>query len=172
MIVLLGSMTAPASAQDAPATVESTESSTTANPMEGLAFLTGIWRGAWQGNATVEETWSQPMGRSMIGMLRIVDASGTPTMHELTTITHENDQIILRIRHADSQLNFWPLEREPGPLVLIEIDTNVAVFASEDPNAGLQQVIYAVENDRVTVTLTMQDDQTFAIPMDRVVDGD
>ena len=96
--------------------IQHTHGEPTVEPtLEDLSFLAGTWRSTL-GGTPLEETWSEPEGDHMLGMLRWYDDEGRAKMFEIFTISREDDGLVYRLRHFDSDLNPWASESE-GPLV-------------------------------------------------------
>ncbi|HMQ16072.1 MAG TPA: DUF6265 family protein [Phycisphaerae bacterium] len=108
-----------------------------------LAFLAGVWQERSPAGL-VEETWSQPRHENMVGMLRWLKADGSPRLYELLTLTKEDGQVVLRIRHFDPpDLAPWASESErPTTLRLRDLHERKAVFINLRDDADLETITY------------------------------
>jgi hypothetical protein len=118
-----------------------------------LSWLSGRWRGDRKG-AAIEETWSAPLGRTMIGSFRAVEG-GTAKFFELLTITDEGG-VMMRIRHFDPGLVAWEEKDAPLAYRLLSSQANEAAFENvgSDP---VRVIRYRRSGDRLTVRLEKAD---------------
>lgn len=73
--------------------------------LQKLKWLSGYWRGQAM-NGLVEEIWSDPVGNSIHGLLRLIK-SDTIVMTQLQMITFENGKPILKLKHFKSDFVGW-----------------------------------------------------------------
>lgn len=116
------------------------------DPLADFAFLVGTWQGEMGGDF-VEEIWSAPRAGAMMGMFRWTAPDGTPRMYELLTITHEDDQTILRLRHFTSSLVAWEEKDAPIQLHLTESAPNAARFVNHAEEQRLESISFARTDD-------------------------
>ncbi len=103
-------------------------------PIQLLMFLSGTWQ--TKGEPLVEETWSLPLGESMLGMSRTI-TKGQITGFEFMRIDRQNGLVTY---------NAQPNGKRATPFVLSVFDGRQAVF--ENPTHDFpQRIIYRVEPD-------------------------
>ncbi|TVQ75090.1 MAG: hypothetical protein EA380_11580 [Phycisphaeraceae bacterium] len=112
------------------------------DPLADLAFLVGTWQGDMRGDF-VEEIWSAPRAGAMMGMFRWVAPDATTRMYEILTITHEDDQTILRLRHFSSSLVAWEEKDAPIQLHLAESAPNSARFVNRAEEQRLESISFS-----------------------------
>jgi len=91
-----------------------------------VAFMAGHWVGGDAGDLS-EEVWSAPEGDSMIGMWRYV-AKGRARIFEILTLTAEEPNVVLRIRHFDPKLVAREAKDRAVELPLVAKGQGEAVF--------------------------------------------
>jgi len=70
-----------------------------------LSWLEGHWRGkAFDGIG--EEIWGPVLGSSMMGVFKLV-VDDRVKFYEILTISEENNSLIMRIKHFESDLKGW-----------------------------------------------------------------
>lgn len=94
--------------------------------IDQLSWLVGHWKGEALGGVT-EEIWSPAMEGAMMGSFRLV-SKGVIKFYELMTITEEDNSLILRIKHFDSQLKGWEEKDESEEFKLVEAQANKLYF--------------------------------------------
>lgn len=122
--------------------------------LEDLAWISGHWRAQALGGLC-EEIWSEPLGGSMMGMFRLLGA-GEVQFYELMTITREQDQVLLRIRHFGDRLNAWEEKDRPLVLRLLRLEPGAAyfdglTFSREGEDGLLVQVRFDADGPREEV---------------------
>jgi len=70
-----------------------------------LAWLTGAWTGQGLGG-DVDEAWSAPAGRAMVGHFRLVK-DGTPVFYEILTILEREGSVEMRLKHVNADMTGW-----------------------------------------------------------------
>jgi hypothetical protein len=80
----------------------------------------------------------------MVGMLRWLKADGSPRLYELLTLTKEDGQVVMRIRHFNPpDLAPWASESErPVTLRLRSLRERKAVFVNVRDDADLETITY------------------------------
>lgn len=141
-VFALGMVWYPAASamQDAPVIAERARS-----PLDALAFITGTWQGEMNDGEFVEEIWTAPgpgTGDTMMGMFRWLSAEGQPRMYEMLTISHEDDETILRLRHYNSKMIAWEEKDAPVQLRVTESSAGRAVFTNIDTEARLTRIVF------------------------------
>jgi hypothetical protein len=102
--------------------------------LSDVAFMAGHWTGGDPGDLS-EEVWSKPEGDSMVGMWRFV-AQGQTRIYEILTLTAENGNVMLRIRHFNPRLVAREEKDRPVELPLVAKGPDEAVF--EGPELNLE----------------------------------
>lgn len=113
--------------------------------LAALSWLAGTWIGGKQGRTGeeyVEEWWSRPVGTSIMGAFRWLNADATPRMFEILTITSESDGVYLRLRHVDAKGVSWEEKDKPLTLRLKESGEHRAVFERIDETTVPAKVVY------------------------------
>lgn len=78
---------------------------TTGTVLDNVTWIAGTWSGTAFGGVT-EEVWSLPSGSSMMGMFKLYDDNGI-SFYELMTLTVEDGNPHLRLKHFDKSLVGW-----------------------------------------------------------------
>ena len=117
-----------------------------------LAWLAGNWRGR-QGEAVIEETWSELEGGDRMGMFRMI-ADGAVVFYEFMTIEQAGDAPpVLRVKHFDRGLVGWEERADSVVFELVEADARRAIFAQRDPEAPTRLTYSLTEAGELTVVL-------------------
>lgn len=126
--------------------------------LSDLAFFAGRWRGTTDGSI-VEEHWSAPEGRSMVGMFRWIAPGGAPYMFQLMTLTEEGGRVLMRVREFSPEMIAKEEKDKPKVLYLVEVKGERAEFAPGDASDGIARVIYERPSpDALTFTVTFPED--------------
>lgn len=104
------------------------------SPLAPLAWFSGTWVGGEAGTH-IEESWSEPLGPSMVGSFRMLKG-GAPQFYELMTIEREGEQTLLRLKHFGPKLVAWEEQEEAPTYRLIAATGSVALFE----NVGTDKV--------------------------------
>lgn len=91
-----------------------------------VAFMAGHWVGGDPGDLS-EEVWSAPEGDSMMGMWRYV-RKGQTRIYEILTLTTEDANVVLRLRHFDPRLVAREEKERAVELRLVAKGASEAVF--------------------------------------------
>lgn len=91
-----------------------------------VSWITGAWEGEAFGGA-FEEIWAAPQGNSMMGMFKLWE-KGQIAFYELLTISEENESLILRLKHFNSDLKGWEEKDISVDFPLVKIETNKVFF--------------------------------------------
>ena len=70
----------------------------------GLSFLTGRWIAINPNKTVNEEVWSPPRGNALMGSFRQIRLDGDCSFVDLSQISVEGDEILLRLRHLHGRL--------------------------------------------------------------------
>lgn len=66
-----------------------------------LSWMVGDWQGTTPEGDFNQEVWLAAKGDSMMGLWRMVSASGGVGLFEFITVIAEKDGIVMRLRHVD-----------------------------------------------------------------------
>jgi hypothetical protein len=113
--------------------------------------MAGRWVDEEKGNLS-EESWSIPIGDSMVGTWRMV-VSGKAKIFELLTMVEASGTVVLRLRHFDAKGVGWEEKDAPLVLPLVEKGPGLAVF-EQSGSKGLLRLAYRREGDVLSATLT------------------
>ena len=121
-----------------------------------LAWMQGTWIGDHNGDR-LEEVWSAPSGDSLMGMFRWIK-EGNVWMFELITITAEDHEVVLRLKHFDRRMVGWEEKDEALTCRLVRQRDREAVF--EDPKRDHpRRFVYRLDGDnRLTIRLEGEED--------------
>ncbi len=130
-------------------------------PLATLAFLAGTWRGEMDGEF-VEEIWSEPApgkGETMMGMFRWLNAEGRPRMYEMLTLSHEEGETLLRLRHHTSKMVAWEEKETPVTLRLVEAthEPQRAVFETVAVDGRLARIVFARKKDSLAIDVEFRE---------------
>ncbi|SDW90056.1 hypothetical protein SAMN05444411_102421 [Lutibacter oricola] len=92
-----------------------------------VSWISGYWTGEALGGF-VEEIWSDPYGKSMMGSFKLVTEGGEISFYELCAISEENNTLILRIKHFSKDLKGWEEKNETTDFKLVKIEKHKAYF--------------------------------------------
>lgn len=122
-----------------------------------FAWLEGHWQAEALGGTT-NEIWSAPASGTMVGMFRLVK-DGEAAFYEIFTLTEENETVLLRLKHFNSDLTGWEEKDETVdfPLVAFNKDQawfdgltylrrgpdEIQVYLAMHTNDGVQEVPFA-----------------------------
>lgn len=110
-----------------------------------LAWLAGTWRGKTGAGADpIEEHWTEPLARTMVGMFRWV-REGKLWFYEILSIEEEPDGLIFRIKHYDAGMKGWEAKDEAVTFHLTLLTENEAVFAKRNAEKSLWMVYRRVD---------------------------
>lgn len=116
-----------------------------------LAWLAGTW-GSAEEQQDFEETWSRPVGDSLVGMFRMVD-DGKAVFFELMSIEARDGTLVFHLRHFSPGLQPWASEAGGAMTYpLLSMRENEVIFenpASNDP----RRFIYRRTGDALAITL-------------------
>jgi len=94
--------------------------------LNDIRWLAGHWTGEGLGGIT-EEIWSPPLGNSMMGAFKLTK-NNTVIFYELVTIAEENQTLILRLKHFNSQLKGWEEKNNTIDFRLVKITPSKIYF--------------------------------------------
>lgn len=91
-----------------------------------MAWLSGRWVGEGLGG-TVEEVWSPPLGRGMMGMFRLVK-NDKLIFSEHCQLSEVDGSLLLKIKHFDSELKGREEKDVSAKFPLVKLAANEAFF--------------------------------------------
>lgn len=123
-------------------------------------FLASRWQGAMGKNkdSFVEEIWSAPNGRNIIGMFRWNKPDGSASVQELLTITEENGTLLLRLRHQNAAGMAWEDKDKPVVFALAEKSPTLLRFDAFRDAGEISLCRYALKDGKLFI------DVEFAAP--------
>lgn len=118
-----------------------------------VEFLAGRWQGTMGKNKDpfVEETWSEPNGRNVIGMFRWNKPDGTASVQELLTITEENGTLLLRLRHQNAAGSAWEDKDKPVVFALAEKTPTLLRFDALRDTGEISLCRYAIRDGKLFI---------------------
>ena len=131
-----------------------------ANPnpaLAGLGFLTGTWVCVNPNSTVNEEHWMPPRGSVMVGTFRQVRRDGKCAFVEVTQISVEDNQVVLRQRHLHSKLEVPDERKEPSMFRLKSLSEGRVEFTGTGDAEGVASVVYQRVN-ATTLTQTVSFD--------------
>jgi len=136
-----------------------TDSPLPISSLEGFSWLEGVWRGEMDA-VTIEEQLSGPLGDSLMGMFRYVEA-GQARFFELMTIemAGEETQAIFRIKHFNPGLRGWEEKDEAVEYVLVSLADGEAVFVKRS-DVDRNWMAYRRSGDELRVTFEKRQGET------------
>lgn len=94
--------------------------------IQDLSWISGNWKGKAFGGQ-VQEIWSAPDGKSMMGMFRLVK-EGEVSFYELMVIREVDDSLILQLKHFSQSLEGWEEKDESMEFPLVKISEDKVWF--------------------------------------------
>lgn len=91
-----------------------------------FAWLEGYWQAEALGG-TANEIWSAPASGTMVGMFRLVK-DGEAAFYEIFTLTEEDETVVLRLKHFNSNLTGWEEKDETVDFPLVAFNKDQAWF--------------------------------------------
>lgn len=129
MTTRASSMLLPRSAAPAPA-------------IAGLEFLTGRWIATNPNSSVNEETWTPPRGNVLIGSFRQIDVDGGCSFVEVSQISLQGDEIVLRLRHLLGNLELAETQNEVKLFRLVSLDKDRVEFTGTGGAAMVRSLVY------------------------------
>ena len=90
--------------------------------VSGLGFLTGTWTLEQPNGALIEETWSVPRGKAVLGSFRRVLGNGATPFYEFTQIVATQEGVVLRQIHVHGNFDTDPRRAKPMTLQLESLE--------------------------------------------------
>lgn len=124
--------------------------------LANIRWIAGNWKGKAFGGTT-EENWSEPSGGSMMATFKLI-VDGKVQFYEIETISEENNSLILRLKHFNSNLKGWETKDETVDFPLIRVTKNKAIFEG--------MTFESIDGDHmvVYVQLEQKDGTTTTVP--------
>ena len=94
--------------------------------IQDFAWIGGHWKCDALGGQC-EETWTPPMGNSMLGMFRLVK-NDAMSFCEILSIQPQGNSFVLKLKHFDSELKGWEEKNETVDFPLVRVSDTEAVF--------------------------------------------
>ena len=106
--------------------------------IQNLAWIVGHWKGEALGGK-FEETWTAPLGGTMLGMFKLTKGQDQLNFTELLSIQPKGQTLVLRVKHFDSEFVGWETKDKFAEFPLIEATDTVIkfdglVFKKKDAN--------------------------------------
>ena len=120
------------------------------------------------GGGATEGVWSAAESGSMLGHFHWYTADGGVLLYELFRFTQDGDDVRFEIRHFSGEFEPWDAEIDgPTTLVLAEARPGYAEFRVEDDALDLRSIVYALEDDTITATITQRGMSPLVMSMTR-----
>jgi hypothetical protein len=94
--------------------------------IEDVAWLAGRWVGEGLGGS-LEENWSPPGGRAMVGTFRII-IDNRPQFYEICLIAEERGTIVYKVKHFHPDLTGWEEKDDYLTFPLVKIEPDAVYF--------------------------------------------
>ena len=94
--------------------------------LSDVSWLAGHWIGEGMGQ-TVEEIWTPPLGRSMMGAFKMMDGDEI-VFYELCIIMEHEGSLLFRLKHFTDELKGWDEKDQTVDFPLVEIAKDVVYF--------------------------------------------
>ncbi len=92
-----------------------------------MGWLAGRWQGEGLGGS-VEETWAEPAGGSMVGYFRLVK-DGKPVFYEIMTLLEVEGSLELRLKHVNPDMTGWEEKADFVTFKLAKLEQDAAYFS-------------------------------------------
>ncbi len=116
-------------------------------PIANLSWLAGNWQGKRDGQL-VEEVWSAPSGKCMMGMFRWMHED-QPRLYEFLTLEEEDQEIVMRLKHFYAGLRGWEEKNESFLFVLVSQSDREAVFYKVGVPSNLWMVYQRISDENL-----------------------
>ncbi len=140
-------------------------SSLFAASVEELTWMKGRWAGPY-GPGTLEETWNDPRGDTMVAVVRMTAPDGT-NMVELVIINEEDNTLVLRLQQFSP--TYEPLSSSPQTLHMsAQGDRTITFKATGD--GGLSELKYTRVDDAEFAIEGVSAEGKFAVSLKAVTE--
>ncbi len=114
-----------------------------------LDWLVGEWRGSGVGGAIASETWTRPVGGTMVGTFIQQTGEGAVMFTELMYLREVAGSIELRLKHFNADLTGWEEKAEVEAYRLLAVEPCAVFFQAltmrcADPSEPGKGVVIAV----------------------------
>ena len=90
------------------------------------AWIAGRWQGDGMGGS-VEESWTEPAGGSMLGYFRLVRA-GKPVFYEILTVIEIEGSLEMRLKHVNPDMTGWEEKADFVTFKLAKLEPDAVHF--------------------------------------------
>jgi hypothetical protein len=94
--------------------------------IDQMAWLAGSWVGEGLGG-TVEETWNDPSGGTMVGLFKLVHGE-EPSIYEIELIAEEEGTLVWKVKHFNPDFSAWEEKTDFTSFRLVKIEERAAYF--------------------------------------------
>ncbi len=130
-----------------------------------MNWLIGTWSGTGIGDAPAHENWLRGSDSTLVGTFVQQTADGDIAFTEHMYITEQDDSLVLKLKHFNSDLTGWEEKAEMLTFPLSWIDQCVAKFggvtfrciAMDNPGLGLMITVKMKEGDELGFRLRRTD---------------
>jgi hypothetical protein len=91
------------------------------------AWIAGRWQGQGLGGS-VDEVWSDPAGRSMVGHFRLVK-DGKPVFYEIMTVIEAEASLEMRLKHVNPDMTGWEEKADFVTFKLARLEPDAVYFS-------------------------------------------
>ena len=116
-----------------------------------LSWIAGRWKGE-ASSGTIEESWGEANGESMLGSFRMVAADGAVRFYEILVIQQRPEGPVLRIRHFDADLIAWEEKDAPMMFALVSHAKKSATF-ERTVEGNPERIVYSREKETLVIRL-------------------
>jgi hypothetical protein len=120
-----------------------------------LAWMAGAWVGN-HGTEKIEEHWSHPANKTMMGMFRWLRGDEV-WFYELLVIEPEEDSLVMRIKHFYPGLKGWEEKDASIDFVLVSLKETEAAFLQRNRDEH-QWLVYRLKETGQLVTYFARED--------------
>lgn len=133
------------------------------------AWMAGTWKAAMPNGDELEEIWSQPSDRDIMGVFRWRTAAGQPRFYEILVITIEAGKPVIRLRHMNPDFTAWEEKDKPVVFTAESASKEKVVFAQTQPAGSKARITYEkVGTEAFTVTLDRGDGRPLVMQFKKV----
>jgi 3-hydroxyacyl-CoA dehydrogenase len=115
-----------------------------------VSWLAGSWRGTMSGSR-IEEVWTPAAGPVMMGMFRMVDASGQALFYEFQVIEETASGVRLKIKHFNRALRGQEEREKFADFQLTRVASGEAFFEADEEDARVTLLYQRLPNGRLSI---------------------
>ncbi len=108
----------------------------------GLSFLTGRWIAINPNKTVNEEVWTPPRGNSVMGSFRQIRLDGDCSFVDLSQISTEGEEIVLRLRHLHGRLQVPEGRGDVSLFRLVSLEKDRVEFTGTTGAEGVVSMVY------------------------------